>query len=288
MRRFVDLHTHSTASDGTLSPRELVAAADARRLAAVALTDHDTIAGLAQAQAAARDYPNVKLVAGVELSAAWPQGTLHILGLGVDSASSALAELLGRLREARQQRNPLIIEKLRQMGLNLTMDDVLAEAPHANRQLVVGRLHIARAMVRRRHVRTTDEAFERYIGAGRPAYVDKERLTAAEAIAAVHAAGGVAVLAHPPQLDYDNPAQMERIIRQLRRDGIDAVEVYHSDSTVVQTRALLDVAVKLRLGITGGSDFHGQAKQQVRLGVPRVSLEMIGSMAARLGLAPGG
>lgn len=316
MRNFVDLHTHSTASDGQLRPEEVVALAERKRLAALALTDHDTTNGLATATRAAEGL-GLRFVPGVEISAAWPQGTLHILGLGIDPACAALAETLGRLRESRDMRNPQMLQKLGELGMSVTMaelkqqvekiarqgegkigDTILfsgqAEAgrrkensmvsPIFPSQPVLGRLHMALVMVRKGYVGSVKEAFEKYLGQGRPAYVDKERLTARQAIEAIHAGGGAAMLAHPPQLLYANSAQLERMLRSLIRDGLDGIEVYHSDNTPGQTRLHLDLARRFKLLICGGSDFHGNLKYEVRLGQPRVPLAAVEELFERIRL----
>lgn len=279
MRRLVDLHTHSNASDGALAPERIVRLADARRLAAVALTDHDTLAGLPAAADAARGFPELRLVLGVEISAKSPDGTLHILGLGIEPHRGALAETLETLLAARNRRNPKMIARLRDMGVEITMDELTAFARGdrpADAPLVVGRLHMADLLRRKGHARSLPDAFARYVGDTAPAFVDKERLPPAEAIAAIHGAGGLAVLAHPAQLRCRNYAQVERIVRGLIRHGIDAIEVYHPDHTPEQTRAYLDLAKALGLGITGGSDFHGGRRGDTALGRPRVPLSVLG------------
>lgn len=277
-RRFVDLHTHSTASDGRLSPAELVRLADELKLAAVALTDHDTLDGLAEAQAAAGDLPDLRFVPGVEVSAVPPRGTLHILGLGVDPQSPAIAGLASFLREARQRRNPQILERLGELGLQVEMEDVRAVAgePTADPgERVVGRPHIAEAMVRRGLVAGPTEAFEKYLARGRPAYVERERMSPRDTIRALREGGVLAALAHPVQLACDNRAQLETILRDLIAHGLNGIEVYHSDHTPEQTRTYLDLARTYDLAVTGGSDFHGATKPDVMMGRPRVPLAVV-------------
>ena len=293
-RRFADLHVHSTASDGTVSPEELVRLADAAGLAAIAITDHDTVSALAHAAAAAKAFPLLRFVPGIEVSARFTGGTLHILGLGIDPTAGAIQSLCDNLQSARSQRNPKIIRKLQELGMKITMADVLAEAgasaapadkptavpaesssaPGTGR--VLGRLHIALAMVRRGCVNSTAHAFDKYIGAAGIAYVDKETLDPRQAIAAIHAGAGKAFLAHPPQLRYRNFAQLERIVRDLIHAGLDGIECYHNDNSAIQTRQCLELARKYNLAISGGSDFHGPHKLGVQLGHPSVPMSVVG------------
>jgi len=275
-RRFVDLHTHSRCSDGSLRPADVVDLAERCQLAAVALTDHDTTAGLAEARAQAKGYPELRFLGGIEVSAIFPSGTLHILGLGIDEASAPLAALTARLRAAREERNPKMIAKLQAIGVGIDLDDVLSCAGATTEgPRVVGRLHMAMALQRRGCVRSLDEAFARYLGNDGPAYVDKERTRPAEAIGAIRSAKGTAVLAHPPHLRYQNAAQLERIVRELISAGLGGIECYHSDHTPEQTRLYLDLARRFDLLVTGGSDFHGQGKPDVRLGKPRVPASQV-------------
>ena len=284
MRRFVDLHTHSTASDGATAPAEVICIAEAKRLAAVALTDHDTVSGLAEARAAAAEFPSLRFVPGIEVSARPPSGTLHILGLGIDETAPALLGLADFLRNARDERNPRIVAKLQGLGIGVDMDDVRAAAAACGGQgKIIGRMHIAQVLRQKGHVGTIAEAFERYIGRGAAAYVERLRLTPRRTIASIRDAGGLAVLAHPAQLNCENRAQLERIIRELVRAGIEAVEIYHSDHTPQQTRLYLEIATRLGLGAAGGSDFHGAAKPGTVIGRPKVPLAALGEkLVARL------
>ena len=278
MRRFVDLHTHSSASDGQFAPEELIRAANSLKLAAIGLTDHDTVAGLAAARAAAANCPEMRFAPGLEISARFPDGTMHVLAYGIDENAAAIQRVAERYRAARDRRNPQIIARLQQMGLAITMADVLAAAPQVSGEgprRIVSRVHIAQALRQNGCVRTQQEAFDNYIGKGAPAYVEKETIDPGDAIDAIHRAGGVAVLAHPVQLGCHNRAELERIVRGLKSQGLDGIEVYHSDHTPAQTRAYLDVARRCGLGITGGSDFHGGSKPDSRLGRPRVPLAAI-------------
>jgi len=319
MRRFIDFHTHSTASDGVCAPAELVALAERSRLAAVVLTDHDTVAGLAEAVEAAMAFPSLRLIGGIEISAMYRGGTMHLLGLGLDVDSPRLAQLTADQQAARAQRDPQMLAKLHALGVEITMDDVLAAGAQRDAGILpasgegdcatsgglangthnagetpasrcaprrtIGRMHFAQALIRKGYVHNVAEAFRRYLGFAAPAYVDKERLTPAGAIEAIHASGGLAVLAHPVSLQCENRLQLERVVRELAGAGLDGVEAYHSDHDAAHTRMILDLARRLGLGVTGGSDFHGLSKPHVQLGQPPVPLAVLNDTFRRhLGL----
>jgi len=259
---FVDLHCHSTASDGTLSPSEVVRLAVDRDLSALALTDHDTIAGVAEAAAEARRV-GIDFIPGIEISAEYPHpGTMHLLGYGVDPHNSTLADLTRRLLAGRDDRNPRIIAKLQSLNVSISMAEVEAEAGGK----VIGRPHIAAILMRKGYVNSIKQAFDKYLAPGGLAYYDKERLSPKKAIAMILECGGLPVLAHPIQLRYQNDAQLERIVKDLLDLGLAGIEVIHSDhdaSLVEQYSALAD---RFSLIKTGGSDFHG-ANKQIDLGV---------------------
>jgi len=278
MRNFVDLHTHSNASDGQLRPAEVVQLAERKNLAAVALTDHDTVAGLAEARRAARDLP-VRFIQGVEISAKFDGGTLHIVGLGIDPGNRQLGGVMRRLVDARNRRNPKLIAKLRAMGVDVTLEQWRQYARDSG---MVGRLHLSKLLCAKGYARDIGDAFGRYIGGGAPAFVDKEMLTQREAIEAIHAAGGLAVLAHPPELNYGNYARLERIVASLARDGLDGMEVVHSEHSPAQVRQYMSMARRLGLLASGGSDFHGPAHLAVRLGRPKVAAALVEQLLAKL------
>jgi hypothetical protein len=280
----VDFHTHSTASDGSCPPADLVKLADKARLAALALTDHDTVSGIAEARSEASNYPDLAFVAGIEVSASFPRGSMHILGLEIDEQSMAIRDLARQLRNARRQRNPQVLARLAELGMPLDMQDVQAVLPDRTAQMgseVISRMHIAEAMRRKGYVSSTQQAFSRWIGSGKPAYLDKERLPAKEVIRAIREAGGLAVLAHPVQLGCSNRSQLETLLRDLISGGLEGIEVYHSDHSDALTRIYLDLARKLSLLITGGSDFHGPSKPDVRLGKPRVPRSVLTGRLAK-------
>ena len=282
-RMTCDLHMHSTASDGTDAPGDLPKLAKKAGLKAIALTDHDTTAGLAEFMAAAKKA-RLKAVPGIELSAdpailhAEPDkiprlGTLHVLGYFINPEAPHLAEIEARLREARAQRNPEMVKRLQELGMNIDYEEVIEAAgggPSGGGG-IVGRPHIGQVMMRKGYVKSIHEAFTRYIGQGGEAYVRKDRLSAEEAINAIHEAGGLAVLAHPTQLGIDSAAQLEHAVATLKNLGIDGIETRHSDHEPRDTERFMKLAEKLNLLTTGGSDYHGSRKT-VELGGQKVPL----------------
>ncbi len=285
MRRFVDLHTHSNASDGQFAPADIIRLADEAKLAAVAITDHDTIDGLAEARAAVEQYPELTFVSGIEVSASFDGGSAHIVGLCIDEEAGDLASAMEFMRQARRDRNPLIIDRLRGLGCDISLEEVAALVSE-NRQGsdgLIGRVHIAEVLRRKGIVHTTQEAFDRFIAAGGPAYVGRERLSPAETCKAIISSGGIAILAHPGLLRWDNTAQLARIVASMKRAGIGGVEAYHSSHSPQVTRACLDVAKKYSLFVTGGSDFHGGNRPDVRVGYPRTPRSQLsGELAKRI------
>jgi predicted metal-dependent phosphoesterase TrpH len=274
---FIDLHTHTTASDGTLTPTQLVELARQNDLKAIAVTDHDTIDGVAEAQRAGERL-GVEVVPGIEISGIWPSGTLHILGYLVDIGSPALTATLKTFRGARDDRNPKILAKLNALGMPLDMEEVRARAGGS----VVGRPHIAQAMIARGYVKTVREAFDKYLGDNGAAFVDKELVPPADAIAMIHEAGGLAVLAHPRWLKWQDERELDWFVMKLKHDGIDGIECYHSDHDRSDEEMYERFARRYDLLITGGSDFHGHAKVDIHLGRGRGSLRVPYEVLERL------
>ncbi|MGC8625430.1 MAG: PHP domain-containing protein [Phycisphaerae bacterium] len=272
MVQYVDLHTHSTASDGTLTPTQLINSARAASLVGLALTDHDSGNGLLEAQTQAAKI-GMRFVPGIEISAEYPQpGTMHILGYYIDPLSPALKSMSDILLEGRNNRNPRIIARLNELGCRITLpqvQDIARRGSMDGREIVVGRPHIAQAMVEARCVSSVKQAFDVYLGTTGAAYFDKERLTVRQALACIHAAGGVAVLAHPVQLRTDNPAALQHVIANLVAAGLDGIEVWHSDHRPQDRQLFLELARRYNLAATGGSDFHGAPKPDIALGLGR-------------------
>ena len=242
-----DLHIHSTYSDGTFSPEQIVTEAAANSVTLIAITDHDEIAGLAVAAPIAREL-GVQLISGVEINTEIGREEVHILGYGFDENSPLMLEGLQRLRESRQRRMAKMLARLNDIGCPISAVELQRIAGHGS----IGRPHLAQALLAAGYVTSISDAFNRYIGNRSPAYIPRESITPEAAIALIHQSGGIASLAHPGKLG--DPV---RIIERLRATGLDALEVYHSDHQVKMTQRLLARAQQYRLIITGGSDSHG-------------------------------
>jgi hypothetical protein len=269
----VDLHVHSTASDGTEQPADLVASAVRARLGAIALTDHDTLEGLDAAGTAA-DALGIRLIPGVELSCDWDGGAMHLVVLFLEPGSGPLQDRLAVLRGARDVRNARIVERLVGMGIEITIDDVLEEAGSGT----VGRPHLAAVLVRKEVVPDIPTAFDRYLAAGRPAYVGRERLTPVEAISLARASGGVPVLAHPLTLGIALDAELRATLQQLAEMGLVGVEVEYSTYLPDERLRLRRLATAAGLLPSGGTDYHGAYKPDILLGVGKGDLAVAGSI----------
>jgi predicted metal-dependent phosphoesterase TrpH len=259
--KIFDLHLHTTASDGTMSPAELVRYAKAKGLKVIAITDHDTIEGLPEGIQEGNKV-GLEVIPGVELSADAATGTMHLLGYYIDPACAELADKLRVLQQARMERNLSMVEKLRGLGIPLELSEVKA-APEEGQ---IGRPHFAYTMVQKGYAQNIQDAFDRYLGKGRPAYVEKFRFSPAEAIHFIRKAGGITVLAHPFTLKQAEPEDFEALIRELKEKGLDGIEVYYPEHSDGQKRLYRDVAQKYGLVISAGSDFHGLNKDAADLG----------------------
>lgn len=255
---FVDLHAHSTASDGALPPTEAVQAAHAAGLVAFALTDHDTLGGIPEAQVAA-DACGLRLIPGVELSVHQGADEVHLLGLHIRDVSQLQARL-EVIRGFRRTRAESIVAKLNAAGIPMPFDAVLHQAAGG----AIGRPHVARALVAGGHVRDAREAFDRWLGAAKPAYVDKERLDIADGIRLIHDAGGIAVYAHP------GSEGRRETIEPLVAAGLDGVEVRHPSHSREDELRLASLAAFFGLVVSGGSDWHGAMQGGRVLGAMQV------------------
>ncbi len=262
-----DLHTHSDRSDGVLSPSALLDEAQRHGVRALALTDHDTLDGIGEASERGRAL-GIEVVAGVELSVSEDSGRrqLHLLGYGVSQNPGPLCDALERLRVAREERAERSLEALRAHGIALDRTRVREIAGAGT----IGRPHLARALVEAGHCSDNDEAFVRFLRTGRPAYIPSPGLSARDAIALVHEAGGVASLAHPPlSIGIDREGGLEKLVGRLVALGLDGLEVDHPKHTPNQRRKLARWCRDHGLLATGGSDFHGDTQPERRLGRAR-------------------
>ena len=264
-----DLHTHSTCSDGLRSPTQAVEEAVAAGVRVLSLTDHDTVDGIDEAMAAGKEQ-GIDVVPGTELSAHVNDRELHLLAYFVDHRSQRLAVHLSKLRERRHERGAAIVERLNQLGVQISLDDVLSRTDGGP----LGRPHIAAAIVASGAAMNKEEAFVRFIGDRRPADVPKPRSPAAEVIGLVHELGGVAVLAHPGMV------VSEPVIQQLVEVGLDGVEVYHPAHQPPQIEHYLDVAERFGLLTSGGSDSHGD-QSGVAIGDYGIGVEAVDALSMR-------
>jgi predicted metal-dependent phosphoesterase TrpH len=277
----IDLHMHSTFSDGTLTPEALAKLAGGFGLTAVALTDHDGMDGVARFLAAC-ETEGVRGIPGVEISAQVSKGTMHILGYFVDHTDEELERALVQIRNGRETRNKEILEKLNALGCALEWKDVRSLAGED----VVGRPHFAMALQARGYVADKMEAFDRYLGKGKPGYAERFRMDPETSIAAIRQAGGVAVLAHPVTLGLGNKA-LYKALAEFRDMGLQAIEVYYSEHTPEREQTYGNMARELGLGMSGGSDFHGDVNPKIRMGIGfgrlRVPDELVADLEARRG-----
>ena len=262
----IDLHIHSTASDGSLSPIEILNLAIDLNLGAIAITDHDTIDGSKDAVSHGIP-PSLEFLTGVEISADPPpsfpfSGSMHILGYAIDLDNSLLNKTLLLLQESRKHRNPRILELLSNLGIELTLDEVRNEAGECQ----LGRPHIAQHMITKGFVKSMEEAFTKYLGTGKPAYVDKYRVGCAKAIEIIINAGGIPVLAHPYLLPIKNEKRLEALVITLKEMGLKGLETYYPEHSPRLISQYNEMANRHNLLITGGTDFHGSIKPEIKLG----------------------
>jgi len=270
----IDLHIHTTASDGTFTPSEIVAHAIKLKLKAIAITDHDTLAGSSEALDLGIPAA-LEFLTGVEISAAPPPlyhqaGSFHLLGYSIHLDDPELNHILEVLQLARKNRNPAIIKRLNELGISISLDEVREEAGDVQ----LGRPHIAQIMIKKGVVSSIDEAFDQFLGPDKPAYVDKYRVQCSKAIGAILGAGGIPVLAHPGLLEYESENQFDDLISQLKQMGIQGVEVYYPEHTADQTRLFAELAQRHELLLTGGTDFHGSIHPDIEMGSGKGNLSI--------------
>ncbi len=256
----VDLHTHSTASDGTLEPAELVRKAMDCGVKALSLTDHDTLSGLKEAAAQASEL-DMKFIPGIEISADFSPGTMHMLGYYVDADDSVLKQKLSWLREGRDRRNTLILQMLEKQGYPVEMRELEVYAKGES----VGLPHKDRAMVAKGYDGNEEEAFNRFLAKGAPAYANKERMNPTRAMELVIGAGGLPVLAHPQTLDL-NSTELADLLAELKEAGLAGVETYYFSHSEEEMFLYKHIADDLDLIVTGGTDYHGPGFKGIELG----------------------
>lgn len=260
----VDLHMHSNFSDGSDSPTQLVEKAKRLGLTAIALTDHDTIDGIPEFLEAGERL-GIHTVPGVEISVDTKlpnNGHMHMLGLFIDPRGKKLKETLDYLRTQRNLRAEKIIRKLNELGVNITLEELLEEAGEGS----IGRPHVAKILVRKGVVGSIQEAFDIYLAKGKPAYMDKVKLGEEDAIQMIHDAGGFAILAHPHLMNYPTFEEARERIMQLREIGLDGFEIYYSTMPEEYTRGLIELAKAEGFVVSGGSDYHGANKDNIEMG----------------------
>lgn len=257
--RRVDFHTHSTRSDGTMTPTQLIHHAKKMGLSAIALTDHDSVDGIAEAKAAAEEV-GIEFIPGIEFSAAEDTET-HIIGLFLDPENETLLATIEKLKSSRRRRMEDVCYKLRGLGFDVTHDEALEAAGGT----FVGRAHIAKVMVEKGYCSTVRECFDKYIGLGKPAYSEKTELTAVEAVKAIRASGGIAYLAHLNQTGFDID-RLRTLLQKLKDAGLNGIEGYYPEYTPEHIRQYRNLAIELKLSLGGGSDFHGSMKPHIEIG----------------------
>jgi predicted metal-dependent phosphoesterase TrpH len=259
----LDLHLHTTYSDGSLSPTDVLALAQRAGVIALAITDHDTVDGIPEALDAGRQL-GIEVIPGIEISSRYKNSELHVLGYFLDWKSTDLSRHTAQLQASRHVRNPRIIEKLNKLGLDITYEEVKGLAASES----VGRPHIARILMEKGYVSSAKEAFDRYLAEGAAAYVPRELPSPAEAIAWIRTAGGIPVLAHPTWVT-ESAEGLYKLCETLKSEGLGGIEAHYSTHKPEQTSQFLNIARRLDLLVTGGSDFHGITKPDIEVGVGR-------------------
>ena len=269
-KALVDLHMHSTASDGSFSPSELLKMADDIGLAAIALTDHDTLSGLPEFLEESENYKNLTAVPGIEVSVEYCGREIHILGLFIDPDDKPLEEMLFEIRRNRNARNELIVTKLQEMGYEISLEEVLEMAGGES----VGRPIFAKILVNKGYFKEPQDVFDHCLKRGAPAYCSRELPSPRKAIEKIKAAGGVAVWAHPLHRTQADRSYLRKVLKEMIPYGLDAVEAYYSSFTPAQSLAVKEVAEEFSILISGGSDFHGTNQTGIEMGRGRGGLEI--------------
>lgn len=257
----VDFHTHTTFSDGSYTPEELLRYCKEKNLRAVSVTDHDTITSYDDAKTAADKY-GIELIPGIEISCQFEPGTLHVLGYFLNPKDPELVKTLEDIQKARAERNPMIIQRLNKLGVKITMEEVVAQSGGDQ----IGRPHFAQVLIKKGYAKNNEDAFRTYLGKGASAYVDKRRLSPKEGIDMISKAGGLAVVAHPKQMRVADRNRLLDLFKEWKGYGLKGIEAYSSCQNKDEQKFWHEIANELGLIVTGGSDFHGKNKPDVDLG----------------------
>lgn len=276
MEEYIDLHVHSNASDGTMTPEEVVKLAKESGLSVIALTDHDTVDGIEEAIEAGKKY-GVSVIPGIEISAEYKNGDLHILGLDIDYTNESFKAKVAVCRDSRDNRNRKMIKKLNEQGFPITWE-IMLERFGANS---ITRAHFAKYLIDEGYVKDKDEAFAKYLNPGRPCYVSREKISPKAAIEMILEAGGHPVLAHP-LLYKMNLEKIESVIVMLKGYGLQGIEALYSLNRPEDDSALMKIAKRHELYITGGSDFHGDIKPNISIGTGKGNLRITKDMCPML------
>ncbi len=261
----IDLHTHTSASDGSFTPDELIQEAIEKELEILSITDHDTISAFDNISSIP---PKIKLITGIEISAEFPT-TLHILGYGFDTKNIKFRNTISELQKFRETRNKKMLKNMFEMGFQITWEELSKEANGE----IIGRPHFAKLMVKKNYVCSIQEAFDKYLKKGAPLYLNKKRLTPQKAIELILQADGIPVLAHPYQTKLQDN-ELENLITRFINFGLKGIEVFYSKHTQIQVQKYLHYAKKYDLLVTGGTDFHGSNKPEIKLGI-NISVSLI-------------
>lgn len=276
MKTYIDLHIHSTASDGTLTPTEIVQTAlkstkSEKDPIVIALTDHDTVAGVSEfLKEAKKNKERVTAIPGVEISTNYHGVEIHILGYNVEPENKELLEQLKICRESRDGRNEKIIARLQAEGFQITMEDIKPEDPNET----IARPHIAKQLMKKKYVSSVKEAFDKYLAEGRSCYVERIMPTPQEAIALIRNSGGIPVLAHLMYYKKLNAAEKEVLVSELKEAGLEGIEAYYNTYTPVEEEYVSSLAKQNALLLTGGTDFHGQNKPHISLFTGQGNMEV--------------
>lgn len=268
--KYIDLHAHTTCSDGRLTPEALADLAIKSGLSALAITDHDAVAGI---EAAKNHTENIEIISGVELSASDGPTDIHILGYFIDPTHAGLIDHLEKFRSSRYDRARSIVEKLNELGAPISFESILVQVD--DQTASIGRPHIARALVEAGHVKSLKGAFKEFLGNRAPAYVPKSKISVEEAIQIILEAGGLAVMAHP------GSTRRDELIPQFARSGLSGIEVFHPDHSVTERKYYFRIAERNRLAVTGGSDFHGSRPDRPVLGSLNIEYKYLDVLRSR-------